>query len=131
MSRRIKTLALFAVVSVAGGCSVFEPGGRPVIRTLMIHRHHFDPPELTVPANTPFDLVVSALDMSSLTISSPPLGFTSATVTATWRNEYSVRPSTPADFKKTHIPVGPLPNGIYEISCDCHGLHPISHLIAK
>ena len=131
MSRRIKALALFAVVSVSGGCSIFDPDGRPVIRTLMIHRHHFDPPQLTVPANTPFDLVVSAQDMSSLTISSPPLGFTSTSVPATWRSEFSVRPPTPADFKKVRIPIGPMSNGVYEISCDCHGEHPIGRLIVK
>jgi hypothetical protein len=133
IAARMTSSAVVAIViaAAAGGCAIFDPAGQTLSRSVTIHRHHFDPAEMTVPADTPFDLVVSAVDVRTVTISSPSLGFESFTVPVARRAETSLRPLTLADFEKVRIPVGPLPAGVYEFSCDCHGERPIGRLTAR
>lgn len=96
---------------IATGCVALGSGGRRLVRSLNIHQHHFDPKELTVPENTPFDLEVSALDTADMAISSPALGFASVTVPATWRNEYSVKQFSTADLREVRISIAGLRKG--------------------
>lgn len=130
-SRVAQGFALLMLAAAVAGCTVLGGADRRPIRSVTIHNHHFDPPQLTVPADTPFDLVVSALDMTDLTISSPPLGFSSVRVPATRRNPHSVKGFSQADLRKVRIPVAALSKGVYEISCDCHGKVVISRLVAE
>jgi hypothetical protein len=119
------------VIAAAAGCAIFDPAGQTLSRSVTIHRHHFDPAEMTVPADAPFDLVVSAVDVRTVTISSPSLGFQSFPVPVTRRAETSLRPLTLADFEKARIAVPPLSAGVYEFSCDCHGERPIGRLTVR
>lgn len=68
MSRVAQGFALLMLAAAVVSCAPLGGADRRPIRSLTIHNHHFDPPQLTVPAGTPFNLVVSAIDITDLTI---------------------------------------------------------------
>lgn len=125
------TVAMVAGMAVFTGCTGDGAGDRRESKLLTIHRHHFDPAVITVKANQGFDLVVSANDMAELTIASPAIGVETIRVPPLRRADDPIRPLTLADYRAVRVPLGPLPPGIYVMTCDCHGTVSVGKLVVR
>lgn len=128
---KVRILLVGILIFSASACTAADPESQKLSRSLIIHRHHFDPAVINVPANTPFDLIVSANDMSALTISSPSVGFETISVPPTTRPDGMLRPLTLADFRTARIPISALPSGVYEMSCQCHGRETVGKIVVQ
>jgi hypothetical protein len=129
VSARILLLGILAFATT--GCAISGLKSQRLSRSVTIHGHHFDPPTINVPANTPFDLAVSANDMAALTISSPLLGFETISVPPLRRPDGTLRPLTFADFRTVRIPIAALSVGEYEMSCQCHGRISVGKIVVR
>lgn len=126
----LKIVPLMLAVTLAlGGCALF--GIETGYRSITIKNHQFQPVETRVPADTPFMLIVDGFDDRDLAISAPDLGITLLRIPATQKDGNPITSDRILPNRRARLPLGPLKQGRYVISCPCHGHPSEARLVAQ
>jgi hypothetical protein len=115
-----------AVTFSLGGCALF--GEETGYRSIRIENHQLRPAEIGVPAGRGFILNMDAFDSEDLVISAPDLGITRLRIPASPKDFSPMTTDRIVPTRHATLPLGPLKQGRYMISCDCHG-HPTTAIV--
>jgi hypothetical protein len=131
MGKLIRGVCLALAAATQTACTGFAFGNAEPARYLTIRRHHFDRTMITIPRETPFELVFAALDYRPVMLSSPALGLDSISIPATQPTLSWARPRPAFDERQVRVQIPPLRPGIYIIRCDCHARVDMAELIVE
>jgi hypothetical protein len=118
MIQLLRVLFISTLILSTTACAGSLFGTGEVTRYFMIGANHFDPDRVSIPADTPFELVLSAHDNHDVVVSSPELGFSSLIIPATAPTPGGTRPEPGFHALQTRIQIRPLNPGTYRIQCE-------------
>ena len=118
--------SLLAMALALSGCALV--GVDTGYRSLTIRNHQLQPAEITVPAGKPFMLAMDGVDEADLAISAMDLGITHLRIPATAADHRPLTLTQIDPARRARLPLGPLKEGRYTVSCACHG-HPSTAVI--
>jgi hypothetical protein len=125
--RVVRTVtSLLAMALTLSGCALF--GIDTGYRSLTIRNHQLQPAVINVSAGKPFILAVDGVDEADLAISAVDLGITHLRIPATPEDHSPLTLTQIDPARRARLPLGPLKEGHYMVSCVCHG-HPSTAVI--
>jgi cupredoxin-like protein len=125
--RNVRTVtSLLAMTLTLSGCALF--GIDTGYRSLTIRNHQLEPAVVNVPAGKQFMLTVDGVDEADLAITAADLGIIHLRVPATLEDDSPLTLTQIDPARRARLPLGPLKEGRYTVSCACHG-HPSTAVI--